>query len=151
MFKFLFSVSLGALYGLFFAQKSGKKFREDLKKSKAPGKKFLDELKDVAVESGKETADWAENSEEVQKLLKESRVYFDTLVEKSKDMSSDAAGRVEEQFLELSERAAIAAKKVKASAAKKAVKVKVSAKKKTVKFKNELKKEVKTVVKKLKK
>ncbi len=154
-FTFLFSASLGALYGLFFAQKSGKKLREDIRKSKNPGKKILNELKEVATESGKEAADWAENSEEVQKLLKEARKYFDTLVEKSKDMSAGAAEQVEEQFLELSERAAVAAKRVKASAEKKvkatATKVKTVAKKKATKFKNDLKKEAKTVAKKLKK
>ena len=134
----MFSVSLGAIYGLFFAQKSGKRLRADLKKSKTPGKKLLDELKEVASESGKEAADWAENSEELQKLLNEARTYFDTLVEKSKDVSTVTAECVEEEFLELSEKAVAAAKGLKKSATEK-----------TLKFKNELEKEVKTVVKKV--
>ncbi len=137
LFKFLFSASLGAMYGLFFAQKSGKKLRDDLKKSKTPGKKLLNELKEVASESGKEASDWAENSEELQKLLNEARTYFDSLVEKSKDVSTAATGRVEDEFLELSEKAAEAAKRLKKSATQK-----------TVKFKNELEKEVKTIAKK---
>jgi len=140
LFGFLFTASIGALYGLFFAQKSGKELRKDLTKAKEPGKELLNELKSVASESGKEAADWAENSDELKRLLGEARGYFDELVEKSKDMSDVTAECVGEELAELSQKAAAAAKKVKESATKKATK-----------FKNELEKEVKTVAKKLKK
>jgi gas vesicle protein len=141
---FLFSASLGALYGLFFAQKSGQKLRTDLKKSANPGKDLLKELKTVATESGKEAAEWAENSAELQTLLDEARNYFDELVEKSKGVSDATAECIGEELAELGEKAAAAAKKVKASATQQATK-----------FKNELekevKKEVKTIAKKMKK
>jgi gas vesicle protein len=141
---FLFSASLGALYGLFFAQKSGQKLRTDLKKAKNPTKELFKELKSVASESGKEAAQWAENSAELQTLLDEARNYFDELVEKSKGVRDATAESISEELAELGEKASAAAKKVKASATQQATK-----------FKNELekevKKEVKTVAKKLKK
>lgn len=137
---FLFTASLGALYGVFFAQKSGKELRSSLKKSKTPTKDLMKELHNVTKESGKEACDWAENSEEVKNLLDDARLYFDDLVEKSKDLKDDTAEKVSEEFAELSEKAAAAAKKVKKTATKKATK-----------FKNELEKEVKTVAKKIKK
>ena len=144
IFSFLFSVSLGALYGLFFAQKSGQKLRTDLRKSVNPGKDLLKELKTVATESGKEAAEWAENSVELQTLLDNARNYFDELVEKSKGVTDATAECLSEELAELGEKASLAAKQMKSSAVKKATK-----------FKNELekevKKEVKTVAKKLKK
>jgi gas vesicle protein len=136
LFGFLFSAFLGTLYGLFFAQKSGRKLRMELKKSATPGRDLLNELKVVASESGKEAVDWAENSEELQRLLEEARAYFDELLKKSKDMTDTTAEYLGEEFEELSERAAAAAKKVKESATKK-----------VSKFKNELEKEVKSVTK----
>ncbi len=140
LFGFLFSVSLGALYGVFFAQKSGKKLRSDLKRSKNPGKDLLGELKNVASESGKEATDWAENSEEVQNLLKEAHKYFDDLMEQSKIVRGAAADTVSEELAELGVQAAAAAKKVKKTTIKKATK-----------FKNELEKDVKKSVKVIKK
>lgn len=141
---FLFSASLGALYGLFFAQKSGQKLRTDLKKSTNPAKELLKELRSVASESGKEAAQWAENSAELQTLLDEARNYFDELVEQSKGVRDATAESISEELAELGEKASAAAKKVKASATQQATK-----------FKNELekevKKEVKTISKKIKK
>lgn len=143
-FGFLFSASLGAMYGLFFAQKSGKKLRSDLQKSSNPTKHLLEELKVVATESGKEAAEWAEKSAELQTLLDEARNYFDELVERSKGATDATAECLSEELAELGEKAAAAAKQVKSSAVKKATK-----------FKNELekevKKEVKTIAKKVKK
>ncbi len=140
LFGFLFSVSLGALYGVFFAQKSGKKLRADLKKSKNPGKDLLEELRSVATESGKEAADWAENSEDLQRLLTEAHKYFDELMEQSKVVSGAAADTVSEELAELGVQAAAAAEKVKKSAVKK-----------VSKFKNELEKDVKKNIKVIKK
>jgi len=140
LFGFLFSVSLGALYGVFFAQKSGKKLRSDLSKSKNPGKALLGELKSVASESGQEATDWAENSEEVQSLLQEAHKYFDDLMEQSKIVRGAAADTVSEELAELGVQAAAAAKKVKKTTIKKATK-----------FKNELEKDVKKNVKVIKK
>ena len=55
---FLFSASLGALYGIFFAQKSGTELRKNLKKSKSPTKDLMKELKEVAYESAKRQKRW---------------------------------------------------------------------------------------------
>lgn len=140
LFGLLFSVSLGALYGMFFAQKSGKKLRADISKAKNPGKQLLEELKNVASESGKEAADWAENSEELQRLLNEAHKYFDELMEQSKIVGGAAADTVGEELAELSVQAAAAAKKVKKTTVKKASK-----------FKNQLEKDVKKKVKVIKK
>lgn len=137
---FLVPASIGALYGLFFAQKSGSELRSDLKKSKTPTKDLMNELKNVTCESGKEAKEWAENSEELKKLLDDARAYFDDLVEKSKDLKEGTAEKVGAEFAELSQKAAEAAKKVKETATKNASK-----------FKNEIEKEVKTVAEKVKK
>lgn len=136
---FLFSASLGALYGMFFAQRSGQTLRTELKKSSTPGKDLLKELQKVTTESKNEVVDWAENSEELQRLLAEARSYFDQLVEKTKDLGDTTAEYLGEEFEELSEKASAAAKMMKVSASKKATK-----------FKNELEKEIKNVTKKKK-
>jgi len=44
MKKFIFGIWLGALFGIFFAQNSGKKLREKLRKSKSPTGDFLREI-----------------------------------------------------------------------------------------------------------
>ncbi len=119
-FKFLFSATIGLVYGLLFAQKPGKKLREDLKKSKTPGKDVLNELRKMDKEARGTVATWAKNSDKLQKALKGGKKQLDAFVEKAKDMAEMAE--------------------------KKAGEFQKEAMKKTRQFTNELEKKVKTAV-----
>ena len=63
VFKFLFSVTIGALWGMFFAQKPGKKLRSEIKKSNEPGKLIFRELQAMTKDSSEEVKHFVKNSE----------------------------------------------------------------------------------------
>ena len=140
LLKFLFSATIGLLYGMLFAQKSGKKFRSELGKSEHPGELLLKELGKIASESGETATEWAKNSEELQKVLETGKDQFDALVEGVKGLGEGASEAAQEELEKLAENAKDAAKKLKKTAGKKATR-----------FKNKLQKEVKTIAKRLRK
>jgi len=163
-FRFLFSITIGLAYGLFFAQKSGKNLRTELKKSKSPATDFLKELKSVDKEALDSFSNWAKNSEELQKVLESGKEQFDAFVEKVKELGTEAVGVAEKELEEMSvnaKKAAITLKKqaikkgtiakktatkLKKQAIKKGTTMKKTATKKVKSFKNELDKKVKKTV-----
>lgn len=134
------TAAAGVAYGMFFAPKSGKKFREELANSKNPGKILFDHLKEMAKDSGTTAKKWAQESQELQEVLASGRKQFDHLVEGAEDLGKEGIAQLKKHFQELADNAEKAMKDLD---------------KKAGKFKNEVektvKKEVKTIAKKLKK
>ncbi len=168
LLRFLFSITIGLVYGLFFAQKPGKNLRTELKKSKSPATDLFKELKSVDKEALSSFSDWAKDSEELQKVLESGKEQFDVFVDKVKELGKDAAEVAGKELEEMSVNVKKAAVKLKSQAVKEGTKVKKTAtklKKKAIKkgttmkktatkkvksFKNELDKKVKKTVKKRK-
>ena len=135
--KFLLTITVGATYGLLFAKRSGKKFREDLQESKKPVKTFFNEFKDVDLEAIETIRQWAKESEDVQKILEIGKNQFDEFVKKAKHLSKGGKEMARKKLEELSHEAHKAAEELKSSALKKGTDLK-----------EELKKEEKTIIKK---
>ncbi len=117
--KFLFAATIGALYGMLFAQKPGKKLREDLKASKNPLKTLFEEGKKIDYEARDFFLDWVENSKEVQNILSIGKKQLDDFVEGAKDLSDDGKKMAQEKLNELAENAKKAADNLKKEASKK--------------------------------
>lgn len=132
--RFLLTVSVGAIYGILFAQKPGKKFREELSKSKTPIRTFFTECKQVDTEAIQTFSQWAKESEDVQKLLAVGQTQFREFVKSAKELGKDGQEVARKKLEELSQEAAEAADELKEAAFKKG---------------QEMKKNIKTVVKNL--
>ncbi len=132
------TVSIGAAYGMMFAKKSGKKFREELQKSKEPVKTFFHEFKEVDLEAIDTVSQWAKDSEDVQKLLEIGKTQFDEFVKRAKHLGKGGKEVARKKLEELSREAHEAAEELKDSAIKKGTGLK-----------KELKKGVKTIAKKI--
>lgn len=104
LFRFMFTLIIGMLYGLFFAQKTGKKFRADIRQSKTPYKTVLDEMIAVDKEAIQTLKLWSEESEDVQNLLKNTQKHMDTLIEKTKDLTEEAQEKSLKALEELAEK-----------------------------------------------
>ena len=128
--RFVFVGLMGVLGGLFFAQKSGEKFRKEMKTSKKPLQTALTELKEVSME----IKSWAENNDEMKALFEESKVVVKDLVDKAKELGKEASEETAGELEELSKKAKAAAKDLKSKAQTKTKTVKR-------KFENKLKKE----------
>lgn len=128
IFRFLVTISAGAIYGLLFAQKPGKKFREELKMSKAPLKTFFNECKNVDMEAIKTFSQWAKESEDVQKLLAIGQSQFREFVKGAKQLGKEGRSVARKKLEELSQEAAEAAEELKDSAQKKGEDIKKSIK-----------------------
>jgi gas vesicle protein len=160
LIKFILSATVGLAYGLLFAQKSGKKFRSELAKSKNKGETLVKELQKIDEEARGSISEWAKNSEDLQRVMETGKEQFDVFVEKVKDLGDDVAEVAEQELETIAKNAKNAAnelkKKAKAEGEKVVKKVvkKVQKKtpaKKTVKkpAKKPVKKTVKKVVKKV--
>lgn len=117
--RFLFAVTLGVLYGLFFAQKTGKKLRSDLKKSTQPCHDLFHELKSVDMEALGFVKDWAHNSDDVQKMVTVGKEQLNTVVQKANDVGGEAKQKALHALEELSKNAHEAAKELKTKATEK--------------------------------
>ncbi len=137
-FKFLFSATIGLAYGLLFAQKSGKKFREELRTSSHPGKMLLGELKKIDHEARGTVADWAKNSKELQEVLETGKHQFDIFVEKVSVLGHDAAEVAEKELESLSHNAKKAAEELKKQMKSKGAELGRTVAEQTRHFKNEL-------------
>lgn len=149
LFKFLFAATFGAMYGLLFAQKSGKKLRADLKKSENPFKTLLEEGRKIEKESREVFMDWAENCEELQQLLATGKTQFNSFVDQAKDLSTEGKEKAQKKLEELSANAKKAADELKKAATKKVESIKKEVKSQGVKFKNNIEEGVKTIAKKM--
>jgi gas vesicle protein len=138
LLKIAFGATVGAAYGLMFAQKAGKNLRADLKRAKNPGKLLWGELKKISKESGGAVANFIKNSKELQEVMSSGKSQFEQLVKGAKELGSEASQIVKEELEDLAKNAKNAAedlgKEVKSQGNK---------------FKNELKKEVKTIAQKM--
>lgn len=117
--RFVFVFGLGLLYGLFFAQKSGKKLRTELSKSENPSKKLWEELRAVEKDSRECMVDWVEGSESLQKLVQGGKEQLDHFVESVHDLSDEAKVQAQKALEELSKNAKEAAQKLSAGSVKK--------------------------------
>ena len=117
--KFLFAATIGALYGMLFAQKPGKKLRSDLKKSDNPWKTLFEEGKKVDLEARDFVMDWAENSKELQTVIDSGKKQFDNFVEGAKELSEEGKELAQEKLNKLSKNAKQAADELKEKATKK--------------------------------
>ncbi len=143
-FKVFVSVVAGFAYGLFFAQKSGKELRSELKKSDVPGKKFLEELKKMINESSDEISSVVKKSPEIQDLLKSGKVQFNEFVKIVRELGDETSKTTKEEIENLAKNAKNSVEKLKKNVEKKGTVIKK-------KIENKLEKEVKTIAKKLKK
>jgi gas vesicle protein len=126
--RFLFAVTLGVLYGLFFAQKTGEKLRTDLKKSTHPCQDLFNELKSVDMEALGFVKDWAHNSDDIQKMVTVGKEQLNTVVKKANDVGGEAKQKALHALEELSKNAHEAAKELKEKATKKVQDLKESKK-----------------------
>lgn len=144
--KGLFRLAVGAVaglaYGLFFAQKSGKDLRKQLKKSENPAMDLLTELKKTGEESGTIVKQWVEGSEELQGVIATGKEQFVNLTEQAKSLSKEATESLAAELEGLARNAADSAKKLKADAAKKTATLKKDATKKVTKAKKTATKKV---------
>ncbi len=116
LLKIILSATVGLAYGLLFAQKSGKKFRAELANSKNKGEMLLKELQKIDQEARGSIAEWAKNSEDLQKVLETGKEQFDVFVEKVKDLGDDVAKVAGEELETMAENAKNAANTLKKKA-----------------------------------
>lgn len=134
LIKTLVTAAAGVAYGMFFAQKSGKKLREEISEAKNPGKVLFDHIKKMAEESGSAAKGWAKESQELQEVLKSGKAQFHHIVDGAEDLGKEGIKQMKVHFEELSKNAQDAIKELE---------------KRGGKFKNEVEKEVKTIAKKI--
>jgi gas vesicle protein len=146
-FKVLISAAAGLAYGLFFAQKSGKKLRSEIKNSETPGKTFIEEFKKMINESGSEISTVVKNSKEIQDLLKSGKVQFEEFIKTVRDLGDEASENAKDEIETLAKNAKKSAGELKG----KVQKVGKEGKKVKKNFENKLEKEVKNIVKKFNK
>ncbi|MDH3324397.1 MAG: hypothetical protein OEL89_02060 [Candidatus Peregrinibacteria bacterium] len=151
VFRTLVAAGVGLLSGLMFAQKSGKKFREELASSDNPLKVLLEELQNVGKEVGGEVTDFVENSEDLQKVLETGRTQFDSFVKSVSGLGKEASEVASKELEKLSDNAKKAAMDLKKSAGKVVEQVKKDSLKKGGNLKKEVQKEMKIIANKMKK
>lgn len=147
--KFFFAVTFGAIYGLLFAQKPGKKLRSELKKSKEPLKILFEEGKKIEKEAREVFMDWAENCDELQQILATGKTQFTSFVEQGKKMTEDGKEKAIKKLEELSENAKKSAKELKKTVEEKTNDLQKEVKETSGKFQNQIKKGVRTIADKI--
>ena len=119
LIKFLLSISIGVLYGLFFAQRSGKQLRRKLATSKNPMMDLFQELKSVDMEMLGMVKEWAQNSEDLRRVMDSGKEQFDALVKGVKELGDDATDMAQKELKKLEKYAKDAADELGKTAAKK--------------------------------
>jgi len=119
----MLSATVGLAYGLLFAQKSGKKFRSELLKSKNKGETLIKELQKIDEEARGSISEWAKNSEDLQRVMETGKEQFDVFVEKVKDLGEDVAEVAEKELETMAKNAKGAADQLKKKAKKEGEKV----------------------------
>lgn len=146
--KIATGVAIGTLYGLLFAQKPGKKLREELQKSKTPLQTLVNEGKNVGIESKETIETWAQNSEDLQKVLASGKEQIKIFTEQAKTLSTEGRKKAQEKLEELSTQAKEAATELKEVAKESYEDLKVDTQIKGQKFKNKVTKNIKKITKK---
>ncbi len=95
LFKAFFLTFIGFFTGLLCARKSGKRFSKELKNAEHPFQTAFKEIKETSGASLEEIKQWAQNSEEVKKILEETKKLLSTLGEEIKKETGKGT-----QFLE---------------------------------------------------
>lgn len=142
LLKFFFSITIGAIYGVLFARKSGKELRKEIRDSDTPVLTFFKEL--VSVDTGmlKEMTQWAKESEMLQDVMQKGTDQFDALVKQAKTLGTDASDRAREELEKLADNARGAAESLAKDAKKQVKTVKKDAVKKVKKVKKDAVKKV---------
>ena len=127
--KFLLTASLGALYGLLFAQRPGKELRKKLKETKSPYKALFDECKDMDKEALELLITWAKESEDIKKAIKISKSQIKSFTKKAETLGKEGKKEAQKQLEELTEKATKAVKSIKKDVSKKSKTIKKTVKK----------------------
>ena len=146
MKKLLFGILAGLSAGLLFAPKSGKKLREQLKKSDAKLTDFGNALLEAAKDAGDEVKTCIE-SEEVQKMLTSGKKNIDDFVRILEKKGGELSKKARMEFDTLLDEALEAAEQTKKTVEKKAKTLTKAAKKKAATTKKAAAKKVKAVKK----
>lgn len=149
--KFFFAATFGAIYGLLFAQKPGKKLRSELKKAENPLKILLEEGKKTEKEARNIFMNWAENCDELQQILSTGKTQFNNFVEQGKKLTEEGKEKAIKKLEELSENAKKSAKELKKTFEEKGKDLQEEVKDSGAKFQNQIKKGVKTIADKMEK
>lgn len=123
LFKVLIGAAAGVVYGLFFAQKSGKQLRKDIGKAEDPSKPLVEALKGSFKDFSVTSKDWYETSPAVQKVK-----------DKAAEGLDQAKAKLGEEASKLKDKATEAAEKAQSEAGDLAA----AAKEKAGKFKNDI-------------
>jgi len=129
--KFAIGLTVGALYGLTFAQKSGKRFRGELRKSENPLELLWEEIKSVNEEAYGTAEKSTKNSyEKVRKLAVAKSEDWKEFINNAKKQRGEDLEQVKDYLLDLAKNAEEAAKEIGSELEKKGEKLIASAKKK---------------------
>ena len=88
----------------------------ELANSKNKGETLLNELQKIDKEARGSIAEWAKNSEELQKVLETGKEQFDVFVEKVKDLGEDVTEVAGKELETMAENAKTAANQLKKKA-----------------------------------
>ena len=124
LLKLVATLSVGALYGLLFAQRPGKELRKKLKTTANPYKALFEECKDMDKEALEELLKWAKESEDVKKAVKLSKAHINRLSKKAEALGKEGKKEAQKQLEDLTKKATKAVKEVKKDAVKKGVRLK---------------------------
>ncbi len=113
--RYLVAVAAGAAYGLLFAQKPGKKFREELKKSDTPVKTFFNECKEVDMEAFQVISECVKESEDLQRIFEVGKTQFAEAKNKARQMGAEGKEALIAKLEELAHDAEETAKEIKNS------------------------------------
>lgn len=110
--RFFIVLTVGVLYGLLFAQKTGKKLRKDLSNAENPYKKLFEELKAVDKEAFDYVKNQAKESESIQKVIEDGRKQFDGFTQKASELGEDAQKQAKKALEDLAQYAKESAQKL---------------------------------------
>ena len=150
VFRTLLAAGVGLVSGLMFAQKSGKKFREELASSENPLKVLLKELQSVGKDVGNGVSKFVENSEDLQNVLGTGKAQFDSFVKSVNSLGKEAAEVASKELDKLSENARKASNELKTSAEGVVDRIKKDSLERGAKMKDDIKGEIKTIAEKFK-
>lgn len=100
--KFLFTISIGAVYGMLFAQKTGKELRKELKTSNSPLSTLLKEGIAVDTEAIQALVGEAKKSEEIQTVIKKMNGYLGQIGIQAEDLSKEGLHKAQAEMEHLS-------------------------------------------------
>ncbi len=112
----IFGATVGVLYGLFFAQKPGKKLRKELGDSKNLARDFVNEIGRVEREAREVASGLVKDSEDLKRLIQTGKGQFEALVKEAEGLGGEAADVAQKRLEEVAKNAKKAADKLKKDA-----------------------------------